>query len=92
MSKLTRYEQETVINYNCLEKRVKIYTSIPNDIIKLDKLVKQYPNHYKLISEDSVSKTYECTTKKLIKFVKPVILTEEQKAVLRERFAKNKEG
>lgn len=88
MSKLTRYEQETVINYNRLEKNVKIYTSIPNDIAKLDMLAEKYPNHYKLISEDSVSKTYECTTKKLIKFVQPRILTEEQKTVLRARFAK----
>lgn len=86
MSRLTKYEMETVINYNLRDKTAKIYTAIPREIARLDALCEKYPKHYKCIAQDSVSKTYECASKKLIKINKPVILTEEQKAVLRERF------
>lgn len=91
MSRLTKYEMETVINYNAKEKTVKIYSSIPNDIKKLDALCERYPDFYHLVKEDSVSKTYECERKRLIKFTKPVILSEEQKNTLRQRFLKNKQ-
>ena len=84
MNKLTRYEQETVVIYNAEEKLAEIYTADPVVIRKLDKMVEKYPDEYKVIKQDSISKTYSCR-KKLISFRPPVIMSEERKQELRER-------
>lgn len=84
MVKLTRYEQETVVNSNAEEDLATVYTADPVYIRKLDALVKKFPNIYKVIRETEISKTYEFP-KKLLQFRSPKILTEEQKAACRAR-------
>lgn len=83
---LSRYEQETVINYNNEESFASVYTRDPVIIRKLDKLCDKYPDAYKLVCEDDISKTYEFS-KKLVRFGAPVtrIYTEEEKERLREQ-------
>ncbi|MEE3344068.1 MAG: hypothetical protein VZS44_08265 [Bacilli bacterium] len=77
---LTRYEQETVINYNNEEQYATIYSRDPNVLRKLAKMKEKYPDAYEVIEEDKLSKTYKCS-KKLIRFGNPPKpLTEEEKA------------
>lgn len=85
MSKLSKYEQETIINFNVAEKFAEVYTADPNIIRKLDALVEKYPDHYKLVKQDDVAKYYEVASKKLIQFRPPRVLSEEQKKELTER-------
>ncbi|GFI24501.1 hypothetical protein IMSAGC011_03302 [Lachnospiraceae bacterium] len=47
--KLSRYEQETIVNYNTRDKAV---------MQKLDTLVADFPDTYKLTRQNEVSKTY----------------------------------
>ena len=90
---LTRYEQETIINYNNGDKLVSLYTADTVVMKKLDKLVEKYPDTYKMIKQDSVSKTYEFS-KKLISFRPPNtrVYTEEEKQILRDRLAAYRES
>ena len=89
MNQLTRIEQETIVNANAEEKMAEVYTADPVMIRKLDKMVEKYPDQYKVIKEDDVSKTYQFP-KKLIRFGAPVtkVYTEEEKQKLREQFEK----
>ena len=84
---LTRYEQETVVNFNNGDKTATIYTRDPYILSKLAKLAEKYPDAYKVIEEDEISKTYECS-KKLIRFsAPPRQLSEEEKEINRQRLA-----
>ena len=56
---LTRYEQETIVNYNNGEKFATLYTADPVVMRRLDKLVEEYPDDYKIINKDEYSKTYK---------------------------------
>ena len=89
MNQLTRIEQETIVNANAEEKMAEVYTADPVMIRKLDKMVEKYPDQYKVIKEDDVSKTYQFP-KKLIRFGAPItkVYTEEEKQKLREQFEK----
>jgi len=84
---LTKYEKETIINYNDESKKATIYTCNQALQNKLLKLCKDCPDDYKIISEDESSKTFE-TQKNLISFSKRRLLTEEQKEKLRNRLEK----
>ena len=44
--KLTKYEQETIINFNNDEQEASIYTASPQMMRKLDALAAAYPEHY----------------------------------------------
>lgn len=44
---LSRYEQETVINFNAKEDAAELYTADPVWIRKMDKLIKQNPEQFK---------------------------------------------
>ncbi len=46
--KLSRYEQETVINYNAGEQTAALYTRDKAVMRKLDTLVAGFPDTYKL--------------------------------------------
>lgn len=84
---LTRWEQETVITYNNAESTAVIYSRDPVIMRKLVKVAEKYPDAYKLIAEDEISKTYECS-KKLIRFgAPPRELTEEEKEKNRQHLA-----
>ena len=84
MIHLLRCEQETIVNTDADTKMASVYTADPVYMRKLDKLVEKYPDTYKVVKEDELSKTYEFP-KKLLSFRPPRILTEEQRAECRAR-------
>lgn len=86
---LSKYEKETIINFNEEEKFASVYTCSNYVMNKLDKLCEKFPDNYKLVSQTENSKTYNVMPKKLIAFRMPKILTEEQKLELKDRLAKN---
>ena len=46
--KLSRYEQETIVNYNAGEQTATVYTRDRTVMRKLDRLVADFPDTYKL--------------------------------------------
>lgn len=86
---LSRYEQETVINYNNEERQVSVYTCDPYVMRRLDKLVHDFPDVYRITASDAYSKTYSFD-KKYLAFRRPVILTDEQRAEMAERFKQHR--
>ena len=56
--KLSRYEQETIVKYNAGEQTATVYTRDKTVMRKLDTLVADFPDTYKLTGQDEVSKTY----------------------------------
>ena len=83
MSDLSRFEMETVINYNAEEKTATVYTRDKTVMRKLDTLCARLPEHYKLICEDSISRTY-LMPKKLVRFGTISKQTEAQKVAFQE--------
>ena len=94
MSKTTisKYEQETLINYNNEEKTATVYTADPVIQRKLDKLVEKYPEDYKCTRIENIcdghdGKFYLLSSKKFISFRPPVHMTDEQKRAAADRLA-----
>lgn len=58
MTPLTKYEMETIVNYNAGEQTVTVYTRDKTVMRKPDPLVADFPDIYSLIEQDEVSKTY----------------------------------
>ena len=93
------FEQETVINYQRDDQSATIWTSDSTTMTKLDRLCKESPEFYSLnkVEKDRegnvVGKFYKLTDKKMVSFRgKKVsrVLTEEQKAAMRERLSKTR--
>ena len=82
--KLTKYEQETIINFNNDEQEASIYTASPQMMRKLDALAVAYPEHYRVVEQTEVSKTYSCE-KHLINLRKPRKQNEEHSQWARQR-------
>ena len=82
--KLSRYEQETIINYNAGEQTATLYTSDKAVMRKLDTLVADFPDTYKLTGQDEISKTYSFP-KSHISYRKPRKLSVEQRKQAQER-------
>ena len=76
--KITRYEQETIINFNAAEQTATLYTRDSAVMRKIDALVIEFPEHYRLIGETDIDKTYEMP-KSVITYRKPRRLSEEQR-------------
>lgn len=68
--KLSRYEQETIVSYNAGEQTATIYTRDKAVMRKLDTLVANFPDTYKLVKQDEVSKTYSFP-KSFVSYRKP---------------------
>lgn len=81
--KLSRYEQEVVINFNADESEATVYTANPVWIRKMDKLCKEFPEVIRLKSWTEVSKTY-VLPKNLVRIGKPRTLSEAQLRHLHE--------
>lgn len=87
-------EKETHIHFNAESKITSVETFDPTYIRKLDKLVGECPECYRLVSkEDYLGNTrarYEITDKKLLSFRKPVerTMTDEQRKAASERMRK----
>ena len=76
--RLTRYEQETIILMNAGDKKATVYTADRTVMRRLDKLVKAYPDIYRIVSEDGVSKTYTMP-KSHVTYRRPRILSEDKR-------------
>ena len=68
--KLSRYEQETIVNYNAGEQTATVYTRDKTVMRKLDTLVADFPDTYNLLGQDEVSKTYSLP-KSYVSYHKP---------------------
>lgn len=84
MSSLSKYEQETVINFNAGEQTAVVYTRDKAVMRKLDALVIAFPEVYKLVGETDIDKTYSMP-KSCISYRKPRKLSEEQRNSARAR-------
>ena len=82
--KLTRYEEETIINFNAGDQIATLYTRDPAVMRKVDALVIEFPDTYKCIGETDIDKTYEMP-KSFVSYRKPRRLSEEQREAARER-------
>lgn len=78
MSKLSRYEMETIINFNADEQMATVYTADPAVMRNLDSLVIDFPNTFKCIKVNSISKAYEMH-KSAVTYRKPRRLIKEQR-------------
>ncbi len=81
--KLSRYEQETIVNYNAGEQTATLYTRDKTVMRKLDTLVADFPDTYKLIGQDEVSKTYSFP-KSYVSYRKPRVVSTEQRERARQ--------
>lgn len=82
--KLSRYEQETIINFNADEKNATLYTLDRKVMKEMDELVRHYPDLYHLDGETDLDKIYSFP-KSCIKYRKPRALSEVQREQARER-------
>ena len=82
--RLTRAEQETVINFDNGSQTASIYTASPQMMRKLDALAAAYPEQYRLTGQTEVSKMYSCD-KSLISLRKPRKQNEAHREWARER-------
>ena len=88
--KLSRYEQETVVNYNAGEQTATLYTRDKAVMRKLDTLVANFPDTYNLTGQDEVSKTYSFP-KSYVSYRKPRAVSTEQREWARQMMiTKNK--
>ncbi len=85
--KLSRYEQETIVNYNAGEQTATLYTRDKTVMRKLDTLVADFPDIYKLTGQDEISKTYSFP-KSYVNYRKPRRISTEQKEQARELMLK----
>ncbi|RKJ63598.1 hypothetical protein [Roseburia sp. 1XD42-69] len=85
--KLSRYEQETVVNYNAGEQTATLYTRDKAVMRKLDTLTADFPDTYKLTGQDEVSKTYSFP-KSYVSYRKPRKLSMEQRKQAQEQMNK----
>ena len=90
--KLTKYEQETIINYNQEEDMAQIYTCDKNLIRKIDANIEKTHVNY-CIRRDELSATYSLP-KKFVKVAFSRQLSEEQrkKLALRMKAMKAQKG
>lgn len=81
--KLTKYEQETIINYNQAEDMAQVYTCDKNLIQRMDENIDKFPDSY-CVFRTKDSATYN-VPKNYIKVVFPRQLTDmqRQKSALR---------
>ncbi len=74
--KLSRYEQESILNYNAGEQTATLYTRDKAVMRKLDTLAADFPDTYNLIGQDEVSKTYSFP-KSYVRYRKPRAVSAE---------------
>ena len=86
--KLSRYEQETIVSYNAGEQTATIYTRDKAVMRKLDTLVANFPDTYKLVKQ--VSKTYSFP-KSFVSYRKPRAVSMEQREQARKKNWTNKQ-
>ena len=85
--KLSKYEQETIINFNVAESDAVVFTRDKAVIRKLDSLVNEFPEVYKCIGETDIDKTYSMP-KQYVSYRKPRRISENVKKQKREMIKK----
>ncbi len=85
--KLSKYEQETIINFNVAESDAVVFTRDKAVIRKLDSLVSEFPEVYKCIGETDIDKTYSMP-KQYVSYRKPRRISAEVKEQRREMMKK----
>lgn len=81
---LTKYEQETIINYNVGEQVATVYTADKAVMRRFDNLVAEFPEVYQLVGQTEVSKTYSMP-KSYVSYRKPRNVSEEQREQARRK-------
>lgn len=89
--KLTRYEQEIIVNYNVGEQTDTVYTRDKALMRKLDTLVSGFPDTYKLTGQDELSKTYSFP-KLYVSYRKPRIVSVEQRERAKQMMIERNKG
>ena len=84
MTPLSRYEQETVVNYNAGEQTATVYTRDRTVMRKLDRLAADFPDTYKLIGQTDIDKTYSMP-KSYVTYRKPRKISDEQREQARRK-------
>ena len=87
MTNLTKCEMETVVNYNAGEQTATVYTRDKSVMRRLDRLVADYPDSYKLLNQTNIDKTYSMP-KLYVTYRKPRAVSDEQREQVRQRMAK----
>jgi len=82
---LTRYERETIINFNEEDDDVSVYTRSKTMMTKMDKLVKKFPDTFKINEEFEEGREYICH-KKYVSIRPPRALSDKHKTQLSQRF------
>ena len=85
--KLTRYEQETIINFNAEDSDATVYTRDKTVMRQLDALITEYPDIFKCIGETDIDKTY-LMPKSRISYRKPRRISEAKREQAREAMKK----
>jgi hypothetical protein len=58
MTNVTKYEMEMVVNCNIEEQTANVYTRDKSVMQKLNRLVSDYPNTYKLRKQTDIDKSF----------------------------------
>ena len=82
--KMTRYEQETIINFNAGEQIATLYTRDPAVMRKIDALVIDFPDVFKCIGATDIDRTY-VMPKSSVTYRKPRNISKEQREEAKER-------
>ena len=86
MGSLSKYEQETVINFNAGEQTAVVYTRDKAVMRKLDELVIAFQEVYKLVGETDIDKTYSMP-KSCVGYRKPRKLVDKYREQKRRQMA-----
>ena len=89
--KLTRYEQETIINFNAEDSDATVYTRDKTVMRQLDTLVTAHPDIFKCIGETDIDKTY-LMPKSRISYRKPRRISEAKRQQARDAMKKINES
>ena len=87
MGSLSKYEQETIINFNAGGQTAVVYTRDKAIMRKLDTLVIEFPEVYRLVGETDIDKTYSMP-KSCVSYRKPRRLSDECRKHKREQMAR----
>ena len=84
MTNITKYKMKTIVNYSAGEQTATVYTRDKTVMRKLDQLIKDYPESYKLINQTEIDKTYSMP-KSYVNYRKPRTMNAEQRGKAEER-------
>ena len=87
MCKLSKYEQETIFNFNAEEPNATVYTRDKAVMRRLDALVTEFPEVFQCIGETDIDKTYSLP-KSRDKYRRPRRISEKVKEQRREMMQK----